>query len=396
MEKQSMQTATQSLWISVLIILFTITSTQAQTLEWSSLSNSAPSDTATFIYRESAGTYGVEDAAGMASYIAGEIVYDGTSIELDPNGTMTAPDATSICMDVEGGTCGSASNDDGTISIGGNNTCTANNSFCGGYDIVANGTATGCFILGQQVAAANCWKSVSIGEETDVADAQYNGAFGHRSAGTADYAFGFGSGANAAHEGSMVFCTASSPSTCNSPEADTFSVHDMALVLEGYSTASRPSISNADNAIIFNTDKDQYEFYNGTGWKEIATEDDIPASPPWCFAVSDFNTTDLAASTGVFSIYLPQTVTLTDITASVRTAPTGSTITFDCNDDGSTFLSTKLTIDAGETSSHTAATDAVISSATIAANSLLTCDIDQVGSSTAGKGGTICLVGSWQ
>jgi hypothetical protein len=55
----------------------------------------------------------------------------------------------------------------------------------------------------------------------------------------------------------------------------------------------------------------------------------------------------------------------------------------DVNVAGATRLSTKLTVDATETSSRTATTAAVISNAAIADAAVLTFDVDNVGDSTA-------------
>lgn len=111
-------------------------------------------------------------------------------------------------------------------------------------------------------------------------------------------------------------------------------------------------------------------------------------------AVSD-ETTDLTTGTGKITFRMPYKMELNSdgIRASVGTAPAGSTIIVDVNESGSTILSTKLTIDAGEKTSTTAATAAVISDTTLADDAEITIDIDQVGSSTAGKGLKITFIG---
>lgn len=77
--------------------------------------------------------------------------------------------------------------------------------------------------------------------------------------------------------------------------------------------------------------------------------------------------------------------TITSVRATIMTAQTsGSIFTIDINEAGTTILSTKLTIDNNETSSATAATAAVISDTSIAANARVTIDFDQVGSSGVG------------
>jgi hypothetical protein len=58
----------------------------------------------------------------------------------------------------------------------------------------------------------------------------------------------------------------------------------------------------------------------------------------------------------------------------------------DINEAGTSVLSTKLSIDATEKTSTTAAAAAVISDSALAADAEITIDIDQIGSTTAGTG----------
>ncbi len=79
--------------------------------------------------------------------------------------------------------------------------------------------------------------------------------------------------------------------------------------------------------------------------------------------------------------------------------PTGTSFIVDINVadlDGTslaTILSTKLSVDAGEFHSSTAATPAVLSSNTIAQYKFISIDIDQIGGTLAGKGGFVTLNG---
>ena len=109
-------------------------------------------------------------------------------------------------------------------------------------------------------------------------------------------------------------------------------------------------------------------------------------------AVSD-ETTDLTVGTAKVTFRCPFAFTITGVSASVSTAPVGSTIIVDINEAGSTCLSTKLSIDASEKTSTSAASAAVVSDTTIAADAEITVDIDQIGSSTAGKGLKVKLDG---
>lgn len=109
-------------------------------------------------------------------------------------------------------------------------------------------------------------------------------------------------------------------------------------------------------------------------------------------ACSD-ESSDLATATPAATFRMPCALTLTEVRASVKTAPVGSAIQVDINESGSTILGTKLTIDAGEKTSTTAATPAVISDSALADDAEITIDIDAVGSSTAGAGLKVTLIG---
>ena len=101
----------------------------------------------------------------------------------------------------------------------------------------------------------------------------------------------------------------------------------------------------------------------------------------------------LVVGTGAITFQMPNfATTLTGVSVNVKTAPTGSaantpSATFDLNEGGTSVLSTKITIDAGEKTSETAATPPVISDSAIAANAIMTLDIDGIGSTVAGAGG---------
>lgn len=91
---------------------------------------------------------------------------------------------------------------------------------------------------------------------------------------------------------------------------------------------------------------------------------------------------------------MPYAMTVTHVYASLTTGPTGSVATFDINEDTdregagatATILSTKLTIDASEYSSQSAATAPVLSDTALAKGSEVSFDTDGVGSTTPGNG----------
>jgi hypothetical protein len=110
-------------------------------------------------------------------------------------------------------------------------------------------------------------------------------------------------------------------------------------------------------------------------------------------ACSD-ETTDLETGTKV-TFRMPYAFTITGVAASLTTAATGGTLlTVDINESGSTILSTKITIDASETTSTSAATPPVVSDSSLADNSQITIDIDAVGSTDAGQGLKVYIIGT--
>lgn len=111
------------------------------------------------------------------------------------------------------------------------------------------------------------------------------------------------------------------------------------------------------------------------------------------YALSN-ETTALTTGTAKVTARAPFAMTVTDVRASVTTAPTGSVLTVDINEGGTSILSTKLTIDATEKTSTTAATPAVISDSAIADDAELTFDIDTVGSTVAGAGLKVQIIGT--
>jgi len=135
-------------------------------------------------------------------------------------------------------------------------------------------------------------------------------------------------------------------------------------------------------------------YWRGDGtWAPPATPNVIDTYYEYAIAVSD-ETTALTTGTSKVTFRIPSDMTLTAIRASVTTAPTGSVLTVDVNKNGTTILTTKLTIDAGEKTSETAATEEVISPASVTDDDEFTIDIDGVGSTVAGAGLKVILVGT--
>jgi len=103
-------------------------------------------------------------------------------------------------------------------------------------------------------------------------------------------------------------------------------------------------------------------------------------------------TTAITTGTAKKTFRLPA-MRLADVRASVTTAPTDAAIQIDLNDDATSVFSTVLSIDSTEKTSTTAATPAVIANPDIADDSEMTVDIDQIGSTVAGAGVKLLLIG---
>ena len=111
-------------------------------------------------------------------------------------------------------------------------------------------------------------------------------------------------------------------------------------------------------------------------------------------AASD-ETTALTTGTAKMTFRMPYAFTLSAVRASLSTAgSTSGTTTVDINEGGSTILSTKLTIDATEKTSTTAATAAVISDTALADDAEITIDIDAVSGGGTEKGLKVTLIGT--
>lgn len=107
-------------------------------------------------------------------------------------------------------------------------------------------------------------------------------------------------------------------------------------------------------------------------------------------AISD-ETTAHTTGTAKVTFRMPYAFVLTGVRGSLTEASSSGVPTWDLNEAGTTVLSTKLTIDANEKTSTTAAAAAVISDSALADDAEMTIDIDTAG--TGAKGGKVTLIG---
>ena len=137
-----------------------------------------------------------------------------------------------------------------------------------------------------------------------------------------------------------------------------------------------------------NTAARVYTLQNKTG--TIAHLDDIQPEV-WVVPFSD-ETTAMTAGVNKVEFQMPNyATTLIDVAVSVGTAGTTSAATYDLNEAGVSVLSTKITIDATEKTSETAATPPFISDSSLAANAVMTVDLDTLDSGGTSAGGKLIM-----
>lgn len=111
-------------------------------------------------------------------------------------------------------------------------------------------------------------------------------------------------------------------------------------------------------------------------------------------AVGD-ETTAITTGTAKVTFRMPYAFTLTAIRGSLTTADSSgaSKLTIDVNESGTSVISTKLTFDATESTTTTAAVPCVISDSSLADDAAITVDVDSLGTGADAKGLKITLIG---
>lgn len=163
--------------------------------------------------------------------------------------------------------------------------------------------------------------------------------------------------------------------------------NNVPLQIPELTTADRNAVSAPRAGMfIYNTTTAEHEIYTGSIWKRLMS---IEING---FAASDEDTA-ITVGTSKITFRMPFAMHVIDIRANMKTAPTGASAVFDVNEAGTSILSTKLSIDATEKTSVTAATPLVISDSTLADDAEMTIDFDQVGATVAGTGVKFWLYG---
>lgn len=116
------------------------------------------------------------------------------------------------------------------------------------------------------------------------------------------------------------------------------------------------------------------------------------ATPFFLQAAASDETTALTTGAAKVTFRTPAAFTLTAARASLTTVSSSGLVTVNIKKNGSTIFSTKITIDANEKTSTTAATPAVLSTTAFADDDAISVDIDGAGTGAAGL--KISLIGT--
>jgi LEA14-like dessication related protein len=148
-----------------------------------------------------------------------------------------------------------------------------------------------------------------------------------------------------------------------------------------------------DLAATLRLSKGKKAFVSGDGsnFRAAVASNLDPAIERIQVALSD-ETTNLTTGTAKVTFRSPCALTVTAVRSSLATISSSGLVTVDINEAGSSIISTKLSIDASEKTSTTAATPAVISDSAIADDAEITMDIDAAG--TGARGLKVLIIGT--
>lgn len=173
-------------------------------------------------------------------------------------------------------------------------------------------------------------------------------------------------------------------------------IEDFALGGAQFDTVRFEVVANGANTRSFNLDDIKFQ----TGLQVIiqgVTQEDVDIAVlnklEQITLVMGALDADIAVAQGLARWRPRYDIRLISVHGSLAVAPTGQAAIFDIHAGGVTIMSTnKIRIDATETDSSTASTPPALTTTLIAAGTLVTCDIDQIGSSTKGKGASVDIV----
>lgn len=161
---------------------------------------------------------------------------------------------------------------------------------------------------------------------------------------------------------------------------------DLANKTTSFNTIKQAATTSYSGVVELATDE---EAVAGTDTTHAVTPAGVLASikaniviPP--VAVLSNETTAITTGAGKLTFRMPYNANLVDVRASLTTASSSGIVTVDINKNGTSILSTKLTIDASEKTSKTAIAPVVISNPTLLDDDEISFDIDTAGTNAKG------------
>lgn len=139
----------------------------------------------------------------------------------------------------------------------------------------------------------------------------------------------------------------------------------------------------------FNSATGKSFVYYDSQWIEIGGGSSGPQGPIGQSVIPYAKTGTLAVTTGTLRFRMPFAATIIGVSASVGTAPTGSSIIVDVNKNGTTIFTTQANRPAIAISAFEAAEVTNMNITSLAIGDYITVDIDQIGSTIAGSDLTV-------
>lgn len=183
----------------------------------------------------------------------------------------------------------------------------------------------------------------------------------------------------------------------NSP-FDSITLIDFYTSNSAFNPASANSIAGIEQNLLDLENNKQDLLVSGTNIKTINGSDILGsgnlALPIEIQLACSDETTALTTGNNKVIFRTPCAMTINEVRASLSTAQTsGNILTIDVNENGTSILSTKLTIDNTEKTSTTALNLPVLSDTSFANDSEISVDVDQIGDGTA-KGLKVTIIGT--
>lgn len=156
--------------------------------------------------------------------------------------------------------------------------------------------------------------------------------------------------------------------------------------------SNRPAANTVPDHAQYRCTTHGITYYNNAGTWATYVADAGDKQETLMIALGD-ETTAITTGTAKVTFRMPFRMNpVTAVRASLTTASSSGLPTFNIKESGTTILSTKITIDASEKTSTTAATPPVLSDTDLADDAEITIDIDVAG--TGAKGAKIYITGT--